>query len=85
MSRTVPLPFQIRHIEVLVERFHQLDHALDAFRLAVHLQRMGTLFKRFGVIAPDSPWPVNNIGTQALAPLIGIDHPPPEPMPALPS
>ena len=56
-----------------------------AFRLAVHLQRMGTLFKTFGVIAPDSPWPVNNIGTQALAPLIGIGHPPPEPMPTLPS
>jgi hypothetical protein len=43
------------------------------------------LFKTFGVITPDSPWPVNNIGTQALAPLIGIDHPPPEPMPTLPS
>jgi aminoglycoside phosphotransferase (APT) family kinase protein len=59
--------------------------AFAAFRLAVHLQRMGTLFKTFGVIGPDSPWPVNNIGTQALAPLIGIDHPPPEPMPTLPS
>lgn len=59
--------------------------AFAAYRLAVHLQRMGTLFKTFGVIAPDSPWPVNNIGTQALAPLIGIDHPPPEPMPTLPS
>lgn len=55
------------------------------FRLAIHLQRIGTLFKTFGVIAPDSPWPLNNIGTQALAPLIGIDHPPSEPMPTLPS
>jgi hypothetical protein len=37
------------------------------------------------VIAPDSPWSVNNIATQALAPLIGADHPPPEPMPTLPT
>lgn len=55
------------------------------FRFAVHLQRLGALFKSFGVIAPDSPWSVNNIATQALAPLIGAEHPPPEPMPTLPS
>lgn len=56
-----------------------------AFRLAVHLQKLGDLFRSFGVIGPDSPWAVNNIATQALAPLIGIEHPPPEPMPTLPS
>lgn len=56
-----------------------------AYRFAVHLQRMGSMFKSFGVIGPDSPWAINNIATQALAPLIGIDHPPPEPMPTLPS
>jgi aminoglycoside phosphotransferase (APT) family kinase protein len=55
------------------------------FRFAVHLQRLGGLFKTFGVIAADSPWSVNNIATQALAPLIGVEHPPPEPMPTLPS
>lgn len=56
-----------------------------AFRLAVHLQKLGELFRSFGLIGPDSPWAVNNIATQALAPLIGAEHPPPEPMPMLPS
>jgi hypothetical protein len=51
--------------------------------MAVHLQRMGTLFKAFGAVAEDSEWPRNNLATQALAPLIGVDHPEPEPMPAI--
>lgn len=51
------------------------------FRMAVVLQRMGTLFKRFGVVGQDSRWPANNVATQALAAMIGIPHPDPEPMP----
>jgi aminoglycoside phosphotransferase (APT) family kinase protein len=64
---------------------YEFYEVFAGFRFAVHLQRLGALFKSFGVIAPDSPWSVNNIATQALAPLIGADHPPPEPMPTLPT
>ncbi|MCW3014771.1 MAG: putative phosphotransferase [Solirubrobacterales bacterium] len=53
------------------------------YRMAVHLQRMGSLFRRFGVVEPESQWSTNNLATQALAPLIGVDHPEPEPMPAI--
>jgi aminoglycoside phosphotransferase (APT) family kinase protein len=55
------------------------------FRFAVHLHKLGNLFKGVGVVGPDSKWATNNIATQAVAPLIGAEHPPPEPMPALPT
>jgi aminoglycoside phosphotransferase (APT) family kinase protein len=60
--------------------FHEV---FAGFRMAVHLQRMGTLFVEHGAVAPDSRWSSNNLATQALAPLIGVEHPEPEPMPAI--
>jgi aminoglycoside phosphotransferase (APT) family kinase protein len=53
------------------------------YRMSVHLQRMGTLFVKHGAVAPDSGWPHNNLATQALAPLIGVEHPEPEPLPSI--
>lgn len=60
--------------------FHEV---FAGFRMAVHLQRMGTLFVEHGAVLPDSRWASNNLATQALAPLIGVAHPDPEPMPSI--
>jgi aminoglycoside phosphotransferase (APT) family kinase protein len=57
---------------------------LSGFRLACHLQKMGNLFIELGVAGPESKWASNNLATQALAAMIGVDHPPPEPLPSLP-
>jgi aminoglycoside phosphotransferase (APT) family kinase protein len=54
---------------------------LGGYRIAVGIQRLGTLMQQFGVIPEDSLWPRNNMATQALAPLIGVEHPDPEPLP----
>lgn len=56
--------------------------ALGGFRIIVGIQRLGTLMREFDVIPADSQWPINNMATQALAPLIGIEHPEPVPLPA---
>lgn len=56
--------------------------ALGGYRTAVGIQRLGTLMRQFGVIPADSRWPANNMATQALAPLIGVAHPEPVPLPA---
>lgn len=44
------------------------------FRMAVHLHRMGTLFRKLGV-DETSQWATNNVATQALAQLVGVEHP----------
>lgn len=56
--------------------------ALGGYRTAVGIQRLGTLMQQFGVIPADSRWRENNMATQALAPLVDVDHPEPVPLPA---
>jgi aminoglycoside phosphotransferase (APT) family kinase protein len=55
--------------------------AFGGYRTAVGIQRLGTLMAECEVIPADSQWPVNNMATQALAPLIGVEHPVPVPLP----
>jgi aminoglycoside phosphotransferase (APT) family kinase protein len=57
--------------------------AFAGYRLAMNSHRMGMLFIEMGVLPEDSRWPVYNSITQALAGLIGIEHPEPEQLPQL--
>jgi aminoglycoside phosphotransferase (APT) family kinase protein len=51
------------------------------FRLAINVQRTGVLFGAAGAISPESRWPECNFATAALAEVLGVEHPEPEPMP----
>lgn len=64
-------------------RSYQFHEVFAGYRMAVHVQRMGTVFREFGLVPPESNWASNNLATQALAPMIGIEHPDPEPLPAI--
>ena len=54
----------------------------SGFRMAVHVQRLGGCFVEAGLLPPESNWPSNNFATQTLAPLIGVEHPPPADLPS---
>jgi aminoglycoside phosphotransferase (APT) family kinase protein len=79
--------------EATLQRYEQLTgyptEAIDyheifaGYRMAIGLERMGRLFAQFGLVGPKSQWHRNNPATLALASLLGIPHPDPEPLPAV--